>query len=347
MTARRAPAPPPTAPARRRLTLAEIEGKRSTPGASALLFITDRCPVECEHCSVASLRTSPSIRDYDDFGALLGQLTVVEGLEMIGISGGEPFAERRGLEMAFGVLAPGHDLVVYTSGYWAKGRSAPSWVGRILARSASVFLSPDAFHARRLGDDVQVRAVQAVLDSGAPLVLQLVDEPGARDRAGILLQQAGATDACDVEVNLVPRLAYGRSAALLIDKPRLAAERLPRCGATASPVVRYDRTMTACCNEGVIMGGGPARLRRQVDGRVDAVGEAMRGFQSDSWIAAMASVGPAGIAEHPRFRTAGQASFRDTCDFCWRMQQDADEDVLSHDRLLAILAHVGGMDDVR
>ena len=61
-----------TAPAR--LGWEEIEELRHDRGRSTLLFVTDRCPVGCAHCSVDSRRDSPTITDFELYGEILDWL---------------------------------------------------------------------------------------------------------------------------------------------------------------------------------------------------------------------------------------------------------------------------------
>ena len=148
----------------RRLKLAELEQIRRTPGLSVLLFLTDRCPVGCAHCSVDSRADSPTITDFELFQQIVDVLCTRPELQVVGISGGEPFVERRGLTLASRQLvAAGKDLVVYTSGVWATGSETPDWIRRVLRSSSCAFLSTDAFHAAALADERFVRAARACL----------------------------------------------------------------------------------------------------------------------------------------------------------------------------------------
>src|SRR5690349_10321921 len=110
-----------------RLKLAEVERIRRSPGQSLLLFLTDRCPVGCQHCSVDSRPDSPSIEDFTLFEALLEGICNRPGLTTVGITGGEPFVERRGLVTAVEKFAAaGKQIVQYTSGVWAN-QTIPEW----------------------------------------------------------------------------------------------------------------------------------------------------------------------------------------------------------------------------
>src|SRR2546430_12775423 len=104
----------------RRLSLAQVEEARQTLGQSVLLFLTDRCPVGCAHCSVDSRQDSPTISDFELFEQIVEALCTRPDLRLVGISGGEPFVERRGLMLASRRLIEAEkDVVVYTSGVWA------------------------------------------------------------------------------------------------------------------------------------------------------------------------------------------------------------------------------------
>ncbi len=121
-----------------RLTHDDVEAARHARGRSTLLFITDRCPVGCAHCSVDSRLDSPRITDWALFGQIVDYLCDEPALEVVGISGGEPFVERRGLELLSARLEEaGKSQVVYTSGVWAAADQAPGWVSRCFVDAAA------------------------------------------------------------------------------------------------------------------------------------------------------------------------------------------------------------------
>src|SRR5690242_9306604 len=106
---------------RRTLRFDEVNDIRYRRGNAVLLFLTDRCPVGCLHCSVDSRRDSPAVRDHALLRDIVGSLAGYERLSMVGISGGEPFVERRALSESVAALsAAGKHVVLYTSGLWAK-----------------------------------------------------------------------------------------------------------------------------------------------------------------------------------------------------------------------------------
>lgn len=304
----------------RRLRFNEVDGARNDRGRSALLFITDRCPVGCAHCSVDSRADSPSISNFALFEEVVDAICARDQIEVVGISGGEPFVERRGLQFAANkVVAAGKHLVLYTSGVWATGERTPRWIEEVLALASCVFLSTDAFHADRISDGQFVRAARAISRAGVPIVVQVLDEPATIERAHRLVEDAfGDTWSELAEVNLIPPLPYGRGKTVFMrGAGRPGCEYTP-CRVAAAPVIRYDGRIAGCCNENVIMGGGPEVLRRQCGSRAE-VEAALEHFATDPFLGAIGGVGPAGLVEHPRFKDLADERFTSVCDLCWKM----------------------------
>ncbi|MET9416944.1 radical SAM protein [Streptomyces klenkii] len=307
-----------------RLTHAEIMRIRRTQGATVLLFITDRCPVGCAHCSVDSRPDSPRITDFALFEEIVDRLCADPVSSMIGISGGEPFIERRGLTYAARRIAEaGKDLVVYTSGVWGAAADPPQWIHEVLDRCRCVYLSTDAYHEAGTGPDRFVGAARAISGHGLPVVVQVVDEGGALARAEELLRAAFGP-AWQAHAELVPTkgLPHGRGAALFVRDRRVAGRQLGRCKLADSPVVRYDGRVTACCNETVLMGGGPAALRRNcADGA--EVDTAIKEFGRHPLFRALTTAGGGPLTTHPRFGDLADRRYTDICGLCWAMARRA------------------------
>lgn len=285
----------------RGVTVADADALRRTPGATVVLFLTDRCPVGCAHCSVSSRADSPTITDWDLFTEIVAGLCALPDLQVVAITGGEPFAERRGLDHAVRRLADaGKAVVLFTSGHWARP-VVPAWIGELLALTSTVYLSTDSLHAarlRRTGDARFPRAVEAVTAAGCHLVLQVLDEPGAYDAARALSASA--------EIRVIPSLPIGRGATVFPAE----APGSGRCSLTDSPTVRYDGRVTACCHEAVIMGAGPAGLHRWVaDSR--GVADALGHFRQDPVLRLIGRYGPAALA------TVVDGTPGTPCRSCW------------------------------
>ncbi|MER8184721.1 radical SAM protein [Kitasatospora sp. NPDC094015] len=299
------------------MRLDQVLTLRRTPGASVLLYLTDRCPVGCAHCSVSARPDSPGPQDLALLGELLDTLATRPGLRAVAVSGGEPFAERRALTLAVDRL---HDarlaVVLFTAGHWAGART-PSWIDALLRKAATVFLGVDDYHLARLGRDRLRRAVRAVAGAGSHPVLQVIDRPGRLDLVRALLAEEFG-DGWPDHAELYPTapLATGRGAALFAPPAPRPATAFGPCLAAAAPTVRYDGTVTGCCNESVITGAGPAALRHRTG---DAAGltAALDGFARSPLLRVLATTGPGPLAALPGFGALAGAEHAGICEACW------------------------------
>jgi organic radical activating enzyme len=301
------------------LSHAAIEAIRGSKGQSVLLFLTDRCPVGCAHCSVDSRRDSPTITDFDLFEQILDWIVAQPAMRLVGISGGEPFVERRGLERAMARFADaGLGQVVFTSGIWAKQRVAP-WISAALAQCETVYLSTDAFHAQAIDDASFARAAQAIAGAGAWIVVQALDHRDNLDRVAALVRAALGVDWESLaEINRIVPLTNGRGAGQFSRAAVTAGRDFGGCRLSASPTIRYDGAVSGCCNESVLRGAGPARLRA----RIRTAGElamAVDAFAADPMLQAVASPGLGLLTVDPRFADLGERRFASDCDLCWAM----------------------------
>ena len=308
------------------LTHADVERFRHQRGCSILLFVTDRCPVGCAHCSVDSRRDSPTIRDFALFGQIVDGICRAGEIEVVGLSGGEPFAERRGLELAVARFAEaGKRQVVFTSGVWARGRDTPRWVREVLGRCACVYLSTDAFHARTVDDAAFGRAARAIVSEGAWLVVQVLDLGDACASMETTLATLLGTDwRASAEVNAIAPLTSGRGADQFVRVPRTQGHQFGACPLARGPMVRYDGVVTACCNESVIMGRGPERLRIAA-GTGDEVMHAMQRFHDDPLLRLIGNAGFGVLTTHPRLRHLAPRRFSNNCDLCWQVMDHLPE----------------------
>lgn len=299
---------------------------RTETGRSALLFITERCPVGCDHCSVDSLPASPRIRDFDLFERLVADLAGWRALNVVGISGGEPFVERRGLSHAVQTLhEAGKKVVVYTSGVWARNHT-PAWIRDVLGRAATVYLGFDTFHRATLAEASFIRAARESHQAGAWLVVQTIDTPEQLRQARRLLDAAlGKQWRNFAEIHAGPLLSYGRGARHVNIKRDKRVGEFGACSYLGSPVVRFDGKIKACCNEHVIMGGGPDRLHTTFAGDVPLENLAARLLDHPVNLA-ISSIGVSGacsVLDDQRLAATKCASI---CDACWKVQSPSKGD---------------------
>jgi hypothetical protein len=306
----------------RQLTAADVERARLIPGNSALLFLTDRCPVGCAHCSVSSSRDSPRISDFGLLDELIAGLIALPQTHVVGVSGGEPFVERRGLvTTARKLTEAGKQLVIYTSGMWAARQDPPRWAADVLGLASCVYLSTDAYHAAHVADGTFVRAARAIRSAGARIVTQVAGPAVQAARAESLLATAlGPGWPEHAEVRRVPVLVTGRGAGL---SPGPA--RVPRPGAdfgvcrlAAAPVIRYDGWVSACCNETVITHGGPERLRRRVRTGAE-LAATLTDFAADRYLRAIGTAGTGTLTSLRTYQDLSARPFAHICQLCFQM----------------------------
>jgi hypothetical protein len=302
-----------------RLTHRAMEALRRERGRAITLFVTDRCQVGCAHCSVDSRADSPTISDFELFGRILEWVAAQPELELVSITGGEPFVERRGLALATRRLgAAGKVLAVYTSGVWANGARIPPWIHDVLARCDCVYLSTDAHHAANIEEDCLVNAAREIAAAEAWLVLQILEHDGARERAAELLNLAfGGRWDQHAEINVVPPVRHGRGSTLIQPSTPVEGRSYGPCPLVCSPVLRYDGAISACGNDAVIMGSGPKRLRRNF-ASVAELGKAVADLRNDSLLRVIGTTGFAALTRHSNLRELGEQRFSSNCELCWK-----------------------------
>lgn len=315
----------------------DIEQARDTRGHSVLLFITDRCPVGCAHCSVDSRVDSPMITDFGLFGELLHGICSEPAIEVVGISGGEPFSERRGLTMACEALsASNKSIVIYTSGVWAKSQKPTPWISSVLESCSTVYLSTDSFHLDGVPAPVFVNAARHIAKAGAWIVVQTLEVDATRT---LLVQAFGHSVSDHAEIVPITPLRNGRGQNVFDLIPGRRASAMGNCKLAVTPVIRYDGVLTSCCNEEVIMGQGPERFRTRVMSR-EALNSALSSFKADPLMRCVASVGLGELLKHPRLQALSEKRYINNCDLCWKVMGEFPALPVT-DRLIDAIAQLG------
>jgi hypothetical protein len=306
------------APARS-IRMADIEAARSEPGATALLMLTDRCPVGCAHCSVDSRPDSPVITDRALFEQIVTGLCADRDRWLVGISGGEPFVERWALPFAVRALAgAGKAVAVLTSGNWGTD-PVPRWIAGVLADLDTVIVSTDVYHRAGLADDRFVGALRAAAAAGCWVVVQCLDDDESLARAHALIADALGPDAAGTcEIAPIRLLRSGRAQDLVPVSIGRPGRSFGTCPVLEAPVVRYDGTVVPCCNEDVTMGAGPAALRSTVAGP-DGLAAELDRIRTDPLLESIRHIGLGALTELPAFADLAEARFTSICELCFAM----------------------------
>lgn len=270
----------------------------------------------------------PSITDRQLFVDLVRAICDHPDFPIVGITGGEPFVERWGLDKATSMLSDaGKSIVLYTSAIWASEPAAKlGWELSILRRTATVVLSSDAFHSRRVSADTLRAAVHLVLDAGAHPVMQYLALPGAAPPVRFMEELLGSEWNQTADLKVIELVNEGRAAkhGLWRERVTVPGEAVGSCHAV-QPTVRYDGVITKCCNANVMFGRGPDALRTTIQRGTDLRDELDR-IKSSGWLRYIAHNGLGPLTRHPHAELLAQETYAPPCDLCWKLLERVDVD---------------------
>lgn len=304
----------------KRFKQADFDERRWVPGKMMGIVLTDRCPVGCAHCSVSALMDDAGPDGSSRFATHVEQLAALPQAEVVFITGGDPFVHLDELEAAVGALvAAAKRVVVHTSGYWGADELVVERARAVLARVSTLVLGVDLYHRKGVRDDALIGAMRMAHCEGCWVVAQVIvglNQPDHRAYAVAMLEAAlGAEWRAHAEIDENPPLDHGRAAK--IERFKQAPRAAGRCDVVNRRMLCFDGEVTACCNEGVLQGSGPAGLRRTVG---DAgVEEALTRLAADPLVRLVHDL-PTGAAYELVSSVAGvePEPVAGTCDACWR-----------------------------
>jgi pyruvate-formate lyase-activating enzyme len=238
------------------MELAEIIGLRPVTGAGLLVCVTRRCPLSCAHCSTDS---GPRGAE-PDAGALLrftATFTPADRPDVIMATGGEPLLRPRLVtEVAGLAAAAGTRTAVLTGAAFARGGRYPAPIRQVVRSIAHFSVSTDAWHERQVGRADVFRLLRRVLDDGTATSLHVTG--------------TGPDDPYLASLTAAVTAAFGHRVPMLVSEVRplgrAAAWAAPAawpatgrpgpepCALAAWPVITFDGSITACCNQDVVDG---------------------------------------------------------------------------------------------
>ncbi|WP_051820414.1 radical SAM protein [Streptomyces flavochromogenes] len=243
------------------MDLAELIGLRPVPCGGLLVALTRRCPMSCAHCSTtSSMATSeePDRRQLLDF---IGSFGVEDRPDVVMLTGGEPLLLPELAARVAGLAqAKGSRVALLSGMFFARGGRVPDRIMRTITALDHFSASLDVHHEREVPRADVLRALRAVLDAGVPASIHLT---GTARGAGAGIG-ADADDPYLVDVVADVRRAFGARMPLLVNevRPLGRAAGLVRptppgpddslaapCALAAWPVVAFDGTVAACCNQ--------------------------------------------------------------------------------------------------
>ncbi|WP_291321815.1 radical SAM protein [Desulfonatronospira sp.] len=235
------------------MNLEQLIKLRSSFYKTVLLFVTRKCPLKCKHCSVeAGPEYNESIPLFVVDSWMRG-IRETKTVELINISGGEPFTN---IDLLKKILSAaenyGMKVVVGTSGFWASNPVNAKRVIESLPLFTVLQISADEFHEKFVPIERIKHATIAALEKNINIVITFVNNNNIsfKDRFYKLMGDNLIREIEFLEINL---RAMGRAAKnnLVIDRhthdlPEGACDRLN------APVVKYDGNVMACCHDELI-----------------------------------------------------------------------------------------------
>ncbi len=234
------------------MELATLMALRPIAAAGLLVTLTRRCPLSCAHCSTASTMDAEQV-DAGRLRRFVASIGSGTAPQVVLYTGGEPLL-RPGLlaELASTVRAAGSAAAVLTGGYFARGGRIPDQVWRALLCCDHVSFSLDAYHEREVPRSEVFRCLRALLDAGRQVSLHIVgqgqEDPYLHDVTSAVL--AGFGTSVPMLVNELRPV--GRAAGWLNSRQVTLDSRARPCSLAAWPVVAFDGTVLACCNQKVV-----------------------------------------------------------------------------------------------
>ncbi|MFF1510368.1 radical SAM protein [Streptomyces sp. NPDC058326] len=233
------------------MDLAELIGLRPVPCGGLLVALTRRCPLSCAHCSTDSSSTASERPDPEHLLRFVGSFGTEDRPEVVMLTGGEPLLlPELVVSLAGRAHAAGSRVALLSGMFFARQGRVPDRIMRAITTLDHFSASLDVHHEREVPRGEVLRVLREVLDAGIPVSVHLTgtgpDDPYLAEAVADI-RRAFATEV-PLLVNEVRPL--GRAVGLVRETPpgpdgSVAAP----CALAAWPVVAFDGTVAACCNQ--------------------------------------------------------------------------------------------------
>jgi pyruvate-formate lyase-activating enzyme len=298
--------------------LTEIIALRTVPAGALCLGLTQRCPLNCRHCSTNSSLGSADFTEAP-FRRIVASFTAESHPGLVVLSGGEALLKAE-LVRWIGQKARqvGASTQLMSGMYFARERKIAPAVRRAIDAVDHLSASIDAFHEEEVSRADVLRVLRGFADEGKELSVHLVglddEDPYLIEAVADVREQLG--ERVPIAVNHVA--PQGRAAGWLGS----AAPPLPwhpgpePCMLASWPLVRYDGAVLACCNQELIdMPVVPGHLLLGHAG-TDSWETIKERTLSRSLLRAIRVVGPRSVRPEPAGSACGY------CDTCYGLGED-------------------------
>ena len=233
------------------MDLAELVGLRPVPCGGLLVTLTRRCPLSCAHCSTDSSPVAAQRPDPEHLLRFIGSFGAHDRPEVVMLTGGEPLLlPELAARLAVLARAKGSRVALLSGMFFARGGHVPDRIMRAVTSLDHFSASMDVHHEREVPRAAVLGALRTVLDAGIPASVHLTgtgpDDPYLADAVADI--RRAFADRVPVLVNEVRPV--GRGARLVPASPPGPDGSLTApCTLAAWPVVAFDGTVAACCNQ--------------------------------------------------------------------------------------------------
>ncbi|MDQ0796285.1 radical SAM protein [Streptomyces sp. B1I3] len=236
------------------MELGELVVRRPFPAAGLLLGLTRRCPLSCAHCSTGSGMTVRERPDAGQLARFVGSFTPDDRPDVVMLTGGEPLL-LPGLVEELSTLAhsAGARTALLSGMFFARSRRIPAPLLRAITAVDHFSASLDVHHEREIPRADVFRALHRIRETGVAVSFHLTGsgtgDPYLADITRDIEEEFGGR---------VPSLVnevrpFGRAAAWAAPA-RTVPDTGPvsPCAMAAWPVVAFDGTVLACCNQDTV-----------------------------------------------------------------------------------------------
>ena len=233
--------------------LVDLLSLRSIPAAGLTIGLTQRCPLNCAHCSTNSTMASPQF-SADMFERFIKTFTKANRPDVIAISGGEamlrPNLVRLLSECAHEV---GTRSTVLSGLFFARSGRIPLPIHKAIRSVDHFSVSIDTYHEQVISRENVFLVLHSLLDEGINLSIHIAGH-GAEDTYLInLIDDVRRTfnDKIPMLVNSIS--AFGRAKSWMATTEYQKSKEIEAnpCSMAAWPVLGFDGTIIACGNDNV------------------------------------------------------------------------------------------------
>lgn len=287
-------------------------------GDRLAVSITNRCPIQCEHCISKS---SPyTHRGKEGLSKAVSELlSSDEKYRHITLTGGEPFDDLAVLrEFADVCNSRGIKYGAITSAFWAKTKNSAQKAIASVPGIFSLTVSTDIYHAKFIRPGFIRNAYYSARNAGARTRVRLTRN--AECKESDKLKDAILDFLPEEDLEICSLAPYGRAEGKNISEARDPSPYYGRCPTSGAHIFE-DGRITPCCNSIVSL---RSHAFFNYGNIVDDMPSAIGRMQSDVLFLIVKKIGFDFIDIFAKQHGVEIKRFANSCDFCFHMNKGGD-----------------------